>query len=125
MLNVPCGVPAEFDSALHRLLKGSPHSVQFVVRLSQLAFTTEKTKAKATYKMAAQKDQTRTTFPRSMGYAIAATGLFASIAATLGSATRGHPYAGLLLGMDAVVFAIGTVMVVLAFRERKRERERE
>ena len=72
--------------------------------------------------MATHNDQTGNSFPRSTGFAIAATGFFISTAATLGSA-MGHPYANSQIGMGVLLFAFGTAMIALAFRERRRERE--
>jgi len=72
--------------------------------------------------MATENDHASRAFSRSTGCVIAATGFFMATAATLGSALGGHPNARLQIGMGVVLFAFGIAMVVLAFRERKRER---
>jgi fatty acid desaturase len=73
--------------------------------------------------MATPKNRPANLMPRSTGYVISAAGLFMSIAATTAAAAAGHSYAGVLIGVDVLLFTMGVMMVALAFHEHKRERQ--
>ena len=74
--------------------------------------------------MSAQIEKPRSSNTRTIGYLIAAAGLFTSSLASVCAARTTHSFSGVLIALAAVAIVFSIAMIVLAYRERQTPRSR-